>query len=273
MLYEWALEATVEPQVEPLSLTEAKAHLRVEVSTDDDLITSLIKVARQYAEAVTGRQLSVATLRLTLDEFPSENDEQITLLRPPVHYISSISYVDTDGVTQTVDSSDYQLDRATEPARLRPAYGTSWPSARDQMAAVTIDYVAGYVTQFTVDASTDVLTWSGRTPVDGEAVVLSNSGGTLPGGLATLTTYYVRDVSGSTCKLAASSGGAAIDITDTGTGTHFIGSVPPPILAAMKLLIGHLYENREATSEAKLTSVPLAVAALLAPWRVNWESI
>ena len=53
-----------------MSLTEAKLHLRVEVTDDDALITALISAARQYAETLTQRQFVTATWKLVLDSFP-----------------------------------------------------------------------------------------------------------------------------------------------------------------------------------------------------------
>jgi hypothetical protein len=74
---------------------------------------------------------------------------------------------------------------------------------------------------FTAVAATDVITATGHDIREGEAVTVS-SGGTLPGGLDSLRVYYVRDVATNTLKLAVSRGGAVVDITSTGTGTHTI---------------------------------------------------
>jgi hypothetical protein len=73
-------------------------------------------------------------------------------------------------------------------------------------------------------ATDDILTLNISTSIiltNGTPVYLSTSG-TLPAGLSTGTLYYVRDVSGATCKLETSVGGGAVDITDTGTGVHCI---------------------------------------------------
>jgi len=87
-----------------------------------------------------------------------------------------------------------------------------------------------YGTTFTANASTDVLTGSGHARISGDKVRLTTTG-TLPGGLAINTDYFVRDVSGSTFKLAATVGGAAIDITSTGTGVHSLGTQVTGIVA------------------------------------------
>lgn len=72
---------------------------------------------------------------------------------------------------------------------------------------------------FTANATTEFITSSATTFVDGDVIRLTTSG-TLPAGLSLATNYYVISSTGLTCQLSLTSGGAAIDITDTGTGTH-----------------------------------------------------
>jgi uncharacterized phiE125 gp8 family phage protein len=64
------LQLVTAPAGEPITLLEAKQHLRVDVDDDDALIGSLITAARQAAETLTGRQLMTARWRLVLDAFP-----------------------------------------------------------------------------------------------------------------------------------------------------------------------------------------------------------
>lgn len=78
---------------------------------------------------------------------------------------------------------------------------------------------------FTTVFGTDVLTFASEVPPNGSSVRVSNSGGALPAPLAANTTYFIRDKSGVTAKLAATSGGAAINLTDNGTGTHSVKNV------------------------------------------------
>ena len=59
------------PASEPVSLAEAKAHLRIEAADDDSLIGALITAARQSAEAHMRRALMSQTWRLSLDRFPA----------------------------------------------------------------------------------------------------------------------------------------------------------------------------------------------------------
>ena len=125
---------------EPVSLSEAKLHLRIEVPDEDALISALIVAARQGAEHMTGRSIVQATWELALDEFKDE----IELPNPPLISITSVKYIDTDGVLQTMATADYLKDDHSEPARIMPAYGETWPSTRDQVNAVLVRYAAGY---------------------------------------------------------------------------------------------------------------------------------
>jgi len=97
--------------------------------------------------------------------------------------------------------------------------------------AIYSHLVGQYDLAFTVDAGTDVITATGHTLVDGDKF-RSGSTTTLPGGLSADTDLFARDVSGSTLKAALTSGGAAIDITSAGTGTHTLGTAVTDLVAA-----------------------------------------
>lgn len=135
-----SLKLITAPTSEPITIVEAKAHLRVDVADDDALITALIVAAREAAEHITGRSLMPTVWELALDGF----EDEIALPKPPLASVTSVKHLDTDGVLQTVDPTDYLLDSHSEPARLMPAYGESWPTTRDQSNAVLIRYTAGY---------------------------------------------------------------------------------------------------------------------------------
>lgn len=136
------LVLTAAPSVEPLSLTEAKAHCRVDGSDDDTLITALIVTARRMAEQATGRALVTQSWRYTLDAFPVA---AIDLPLPPLVSVQSVKYLDADGVLQTlVADTDYSVYLSSLLGLVAPAYGMSWPSPRDVPEAVRIEFTAGY---------------------------------------------------------------------------------------------------------------------------------
>ena len=136
-----SLVITTEPAVEPVTLTEAKAHLRVEHDEDDSTIGRLITVARRYFESVTWRQLVTATYALKLDAFPCGG---VIVPRPPLQSVSSITYEDENDATQTLATTEYTVDAASFPGRIVPAFEESWPSTLGHINDVTITYVAGY---------------------------------------------------------------------------------------------------------------------------------
>jgi uncharacterized phiE125 gp8 family phage protein len=137
------LKIITAPVTEPVSLTEAKSHLRITHTNDDTLIISLIKVARQQAESITLRSLASAVYDLSIDDFPTE---EIVLPMPPVESITSIKYKDSDGVEATWDSDEW-IFYNSEPAVILPAYGEAYPTFTPYpIGAVTIRFTAGYKT-------------------------------------------------------------------------------------------------------------------------------
>ena len=147
------------PTEEPVSLIEAKLHLRVDFDEDDMLIASLITAARQAAETLTGRQLTTARWRQVLDCFPGPSlmgvpagqaftlpGHAIFLAKAPVQSVVSINYLDMGSVNQTMPASTYTVDAACEPARITPVFGQIWPICLPQIGAVSITFDAGYGT-------------------------------------------------------------------------------------------------------------------------------
>lgn len=129
--------------VEPVTVAEAKLHLRVDNSDEDALIGALITAAREYGEHYTGCALAPATLEMSLDEFPAD---LIELDMPPVASITSIKYTDASGVEQTLDPSKYAFSAYGQARNVSLTYGNSWPVTRAIPDAVRIRYVTGYTT-------------------------------------------------------------------------------------------------------------------------------
>ena len=178
------------PDAEPVSLEEAKAHLRMEIPDDDALITVLIQAAREYVERFTGRQFVVATWEHTWDVFPSV----IKLPKPPLQSVVEVAYTDVGGNPQIIPATDYIVDAHSEPGRIVPAVGKTWPQTCPIPNTVRIRFEAGYGPPETV---------------------------------------------------------------------------PAAIKATIKLLVGHLYENREAVITGRTAAkLPFAVNSMLWSYRV-----
>lgn len=136
-----ALKLVTAPATTPVSVNEVKLHSRVSTSADDTLITALISAATEFTEVRTRRRLINSTWDYTIDSFCGD---AIEVPYSPLSSVSSISYVDTDGNSQTLDSSAYIVNTFDTPGRVELAYGQSWPATRYQSNAITIRHVAGY---------------------------------------------------------------------------------------------------------------------------------
>ena len=141
------VDTEVQAADEVVTLAQAKAHMRVSGSADDDYIASLLRAAREQAEHKLRRSIGAQILVLQLDEFPHDvfgASSAVALPRPPAVSVTSVKYIDSDGVQVTMDSGAYVLDAQSASAWLLPAYGTDWPATREQANAVQVKYVTGY---------------------------------------------------------------------------------------------------------------------------------
>ena len=181
-----SLQLVLGPTEEPVSLAEAKAHLRVDLDADDAFIEDAITAARATLELEMRRSFLTTYWTLGLDAFPDRR--RLRLPRPPLQSVEGITYLDGDGTAQTLDPAVYGVDTLSEPGRVYLKPAQVWPGTSAVPNAVQITFVAGW---------DDVL------------------------------------------------------------------YVPAGIKSAIKLLLGHLYENREGTSEKPLTDIPLGVCRLI----------
>lgn len=179
------------PAVEPLSVAQAAAHLRLAEGDDDAMVSALILAARQHLDGATG----VLGRCLITQQWSWQTE----VLRPcglrlpllPVLSVDTVTFTDSDGVSQVLAADQYRVIGDL----LLPAHGAVWPAVQRSPGAVQVIFTTGYG-----------------------------------------------------------------DTADT---------VPAPIRQAMLLLIGHWYDNRDAVNVGNIvTSFPLAVDALLSPFRV-----
>src|SRR5947209_5130144 len=116
----WALQQTAAPGTEPVDLELAKAQVRQDSADDDVLLLHYITVARDEVERLTGLSLLTQTWKLYLDRFPRVGaletwpwpgtNGAILLPRFPVQSIASVQWLGADGSTNTVASTDYDVD-------------------------------------------------------------------------------------------------------------------------------------------------------------------
>jgi uncharacterized phiE125 gp8 family phage protein len=137
-----AVRIITPPTEYPLTLAEVKAHLRVDHTDEDTMITAYLAAATAHAEKFLGRALMTQTLELVLDSF---YDPQIMIPMPPLQSVVSVLYDDGAGDEQTlVLNTDYVVDTASQPGWVVAVAGT-WPTTIDTVNSVRIRYIAGYV--------------------------------------------------------------------------------------------------------------------------------
>lgn len=132
-----------EPAVEPVSLADAKQHLRVDTDDDNLYITALISSAREWCETYIDRTFVETQWTMRMDFFPFE----IELPRPPMHpslTATVVTYTRDDGTVETLSTAAYRVDRNSTPGVIRNLYGGSWPSHLLDENSVTVTWWAGY---------------------------------------------------------------------------------------------------------------------------------
>lgn len=162
-----ALTIVTPPTEEPVTQDEVIDHLRIDATdVEDTLLPIYISAVRRWIERLAGIAFISQTLEWARDFFPPtgltygltrmgyppigsdiwESDAfgSIILPRPPLISVTSVTYVDGSGATQTLATNQYQVDTRSYPGRIAPAYGVSWPDTRWQPNAVVVRYVAGY---------------------------------------------------------------------------------------------------------------------------------
>ena len=278
------LQILQEPAVEPLTLAEAKLHLRVDIPDDDALITALITSVRQYAETITRRAFIQQTWAYVIDSFPGPTltgvpwgktftlpRHAIEIEKSRVQQVLAVNYLDMSGTPQVMPAADYTVDYTSEPCRITPVFGQIWPIPLPQIGACNVQFVAGYAVPVVFIGSTVAVQGAWEPYAAGDAVQFSNVGGLLPVGLSPGTSYFIASVvAPNVYTLAAAPGGPEISLTDAGSGVSLVGVVPEGIKSWMKIRMTSLYEYRGDVVIPERGKVePLAyVDRLLDPYKV-----
>lgn len=140
---------------EPLTLAEVKTFLRITTTDYDDILTPLIKTARQLCEKITGRDMINKTWVTYLDNFSCgfypnnfypfsyNSDYSIGLLKSKLQSITSLEYY-IDDVLTTFDATKYYITDEADYAAIYLKKNQSFPSIDDRRQAVKITFVSGY---------------------------------------------------------------------------------------------------------------------------------
>jgi uncharacterized phiE125 gp8 family phage protein len=137
-----ALVLTSGPAIEPVTLAEAKAHLRVDGTAEDTLVGSLIITSRLHVEAALGLALITQGWSAFIDDWPP--GREVRLPMRPVQSITGVRLYAADESLQTVAADTYLLDGAGTPARLVRRGNAAWPRPTRAANGIEIAFVAGY---------------------------------------------------------------------------------------------------------------------------------
>lgn len=130
---------------EPITLAEARSHLRIEAfgsplaHPDDAQIAMMITSAREWCEQYTSRAFAVQTIEMAMDIFP----DAIELPLVPTNSITSVTYSDTANATQTLSNTVYLLDDYSKPNKLALTLNSVWPSTSEVTNNIKVRMVVG----------------------------------------------------------------------------------------------------------------------------------
>jgi uncharacterized phiE125 gp8 family phage protein len=128
------------PTYEPISAADVAEYIRVDDLAEDQLLLDgMITAAREYLEQYLSRPIATQTLEEALTGWADP-----IVLDSSLQSVTSIKYLDLNGVEQTLASNQYLVDTYSEPAQITPAYNVEFPELYAVPNNVKIRYVAGY---------------------------------------------------------------------------------------------------------------------------------
>lgn len=130
------------PAETPITLAEAKTHLRVDSSAEDAYITSLIAAAVSLVDGEGHLGRSMVTQ--TWQEWSGQSPDAVRLSMGPFIALTNVDYYDTDGVLQAATLSDYEVRLEGDFVNVRPKTGKAWPSSADRDDSIRLTYTAGF---------------------------------------------------------------------------------------------------------------------------------
>ena len=166
-----------------VSTSEAKTHLRVSTSADDDYIQNLIFAATEQIEkyincvileAACVQWCDTWTDTLELYYSPLINSRSLT--------VTHIKYYDDNDTLQTWDAANYVVDNVHTPARIGIKANLDYPTVSERIAPIIITYTSGYssVSQVPADIKQAILIMVGQWYENRQVAVVGRSVGTIP---------------------------------------------------------------------------------------------
>jgi uncharacterized phiE125 gp8 family phage protein len=149
--YSVAYKVTTAPTTEPLTRSEVKNYLKVDSTSDDALIDTLITAARQWVENHCALALLPQTVLEVFDGLPQGGT--LNLRISPLREVSGLHYLDSAGAVQVMASGIYRVDTVTMPPRIIRKYDQTWPDTQNTPGNASAIYTAGYDNSSAVPAA------------------------------------------------------------------------------------------------------------------------
>lgn len=130
------------PVEAPITLAEAKMHLRVDGSDEDDYITALIAAAVSLLDGQG--DLGRAMVTQTWQQWVGPSPASVRLLMGPFIALTAVDYYDTDSVLQSATLTDFEARLDGDFVRIHAKTGFSWPSTTSRNDAIRLTFTAGY---------------------------------------------------------------------------------------------------------------------------------
>jgi uncharacterized phiE125 gp8 family phage protein len=138
----WYSATVAAPSPEPITAAQVKAQCRIDGTDEDTLIDTYIKAARAHIEAMCGVRFAARTgVVFKCDSFCDFEK----FPEAPVTSITSISYVDTEGATQTLSTDVYELRADGLTVSIALKYNQTWPAIQPG-SRITVTVAMGYAT-------------------------------------------------------------------------------------------------------------------------------
>lgn len=126
------------PALEPVTVADARAYLRISTNSEDDILRRLIATARELVEAETGMALIDQTWRLRVDRWPRSG--RLAIFKYPVKSVVSVVAYRPDGTAISFAPEEFVLHHERRPQRV---YMTQYPDAAS-FTGLEVDFIAGF---------------------------------------------------------------------------------------------------------------------------------
>ncbi len=136
-----ALVMTSGPASEPVTVADAKAHMRIDGTVEDVLIASLIVTSRLHVESALDLALINQSWTLILDRWPAGPEVEIPLA--PLLAVIAVKVKNSAGVSSAVPPTSYLVDLASKPPRI-VWNNAARPDPGVPAGGIEIEFTAGF---------------------------------------------------------------------------------------------------------------------------------